>query len=123
MVTNICQTCKFFSWNGGAMISGDISKRLHKLWFNAGNFQDRLIPKNRSCTIVRKSTSTGIYTQVIRGSTSRFDGSQLENSKVIIFYGSKKHIELLQVKSRGNIIWNEEEITELLHSVFCTIDL
>ena len=28
----------FLSWNGGAMKSGDVSKRLHKLWLNAGKF-------------------------------------------------------------------------------------
>ena len=50
----------FLSWSGNAMKSGDVSKRLHTLWCNAGIFEDHAIPKNLSCNIIRKSTSTGL---------------------------------------------------------------
>ena len=76
----------FLSWNGGAMKSGVISDKLHKLWLNAGNF-DRLIPKICHvplCTIVRKSISTGIHTSNMgKYQEAAYFMAQLENS---IFY-------------------------------------
>ena len=50
----------FLSWNGSAMKSGDVSKRIHTLWCNAGIFDNRDLSKHQPCNIIRKSTSTGI---------------------------------------------------------------
>ena len=50
----------FLSWTGNAISPGDVSKRLHLLWTRAGIFDGRIIPKNLSVNIVRKSASTGL---------------------------------------------------------------
>lgn len=50
----------FLSWSGRKVKSGDISKRLHLLWERVGNFENKIIPKNLSSNIVRKSASTGL---------------------------------------------------------------
>ena len=57
-------TCKasnvFLSWTGAKQKSGDISKRVHALWCKAGLFDNISLPKNLSCNIIRKSTTTGL---------------------------------------------------------------
>ncbi|XP_057303076.1 uncharacterized protein LOC130639620 [Hydractinia symbiolongicarpus] len=58
---SVCCPYVFTSWSGKHMGSGAISRQLHSLWLKAGIYAltDKL-PKNLSCTILRKSASTGI---------------------------------------------------------------
>ena len=56
----------FVSWSGKAMVSGDISNRLHTLWVKAGIFDNRQIPKKLSCNGIRKSASTGVRENSIK---------------------------------------------------------
>ena len=48
----------FLSNTGNAIKSGDVSKRIHSLWVNAGIFKSAPV-KNLSCNIIRKSASSG----------------------------------------------------------------
>ena len=50
----------FLSWTGHFMRSGAISRQINSLWKKAGIFDDKQMPKNLSCNIIRKSASTGI---------------------------------------------------------------
>ena len=122
----------FVSWNGGAMKSGDVSKRLHKLWLNAGNFENRILPKNLSCTIVRKSTSTGIRTSntgkyqeaadlmahSLPTAESHYVLRKRETSAASASEVIRQHYyETSTITSPKKKMWNEEEVTEL-RSVF-----
>ena len=119
----------FLIWNGGAIKSGDISKRLHKLWLNADNFEDHLLPNNLSSTIVRKCTSTGIRTgnTVKYQETSDLMAHSLKTAeshyvlrKKETFAASASEVmrqHYYESSIIKNKIWNKEEVTELC-SVF-----
>lgn len=58
-ITNPTVPNVFVTWSGNAMMSGDVSKRIHNLFEKEGIIDVTNLKKNLSCNIIRKSTSSG----------------------------------------------------------------
>ena len=125
----ICKAC----WTGAKQKSGDVSKRVHALWCEAGIFDNISLPKYISCNIIRKSTSTGLreHKKGHYQETADLMGHSMKTaekhyymrqkvktlakaSEVIIshFYGLET-ISPIKAPTIPKKKWNEKEINEI----------